>query len=81
MGRYGTRERKKVALHRTVRDVEKRIRETDPNLRLRAYVLSVTPPEQIDDGTRSSDDWHGDGVYFLNQPDCLKHIIQHALGS
>ena len=79
LGRYGTRERKKVKLHRTVRNVEERIRETDPNLRLRAYILSVTPPETIDDGTRSSGDWHGDGVYFLNQPDCLKHIIRHAL--
>lgn len=81
LGRYGTRERKKVELHHNVRDVEKRIRATDPTLRLRAYILSVTPPETIDDGTRSSSDWHGDGVYFLNQPDCLKRVIAHALSS
>ena len=81
LGRYGTRERKKVELHHNVRDVEKRIRATDPTLRLRAYILSVTPPETIDDGTRSSNDWHGDGVYFLNQPDCLKRVIAHALSS
>ncbi len=81
LGRYGTRERKKVELHRDIHDVEERIRKTEPSLRLRAYILSVTPPETIDDGTRSSNDWHGDGVYFLNRPDCLKQVIAHALGS
>ena len=74
-------EKELAQAHERAHDVEKRIRETEPTLRLRAYILSVTPPDMIDDGSRSSNDWHGDGVYFLNQPDCLKQVIAHALGS
>ena len=79
LGRYGAKEREKIRLHRAIKDIEERIRRTDPNLRLHAYVLSVTPPEKIDYGSRSSSDWRADGVYFLNEPDCLKQIIGHAL--
>ena len=81
LGRYGSRERRKVELHRNIKDIEDRIQKTDPNLRLRAYVLSVTPAHKIDDGSRSSSDWHGDGVYFLNRADCMKQVIKHALGA
>ena len=79
LSRFGTRERRKVELHHNIRDVEKRIRETEPDLHLHAYVLSVTPAHEIDDGSRSSDEWKADGVYFLNEPDCLKQIIGHVL--
>lgn len=80
LSRFGTRERRKVELHHTIKDVEERIRETEPDLCLHAYVLSVTPAQQIDGGDRSSSDWKNDGVYFLKDPACLKQIIEHTLG-
>ena len=79
LGRYGSRERKKVQLHRDIHEIEKRVHNTDPDLRLHAYVLSVTPVDKIDDGKRSADSWKEDGVYFLNVPDCLKRVITNVL--
>ena len=81
LGRFGGKERRKVLLHHKIAEVEERIRATDPSLRLHAYVLSVTAPSQIDDGRRSPDEWKQDGVYFLEEPDCLKRIVGHALGA
>ena len=81
LSRFGRGERQKVKLHHDIAEIEDRIRRKDPNLRLRAYVLSVTPAAEIDDGGRSVSDWKEDGVYFLNEPDCLKQVIGHALGS
>ena len=57
-----------------------RLRKDDPNLSLRAYVLSVTPAARIDDGLRSASEWKRDGVYFLDEPDWLRQVIEHALG-
>ena len=76
LGRYGTRERKKVKLHHDICNIEKQVRKTDPGLYLHAYVLSVTPAGKIDDGKRSTTAWKNDGVYFLNEPDCLKQVIK-----
>ena len=76
LGRYGSREQKKVKLHHDIHEIEKQIRNTDPGLYLHAYVLSVTPADKIDDGKRSTADWKNDGVYFLNEPDCLKQVIK-----
>ena len=50
-----------------------------PVCRLHAYVLSVTPAAQVDAGARSAADWKRDGVYFLNERDCLQEVIAHAL--
>ena len=61
-------------------EVEARIRRTDPALYLHAYVLSVTSANKIDDGLPRANGWKSDGVYFLNEADCLKQIIGHALG-
>lgn len=79
LGRYGSRERKKVRLHHDIHEIEQRVRNTDPDLRLSAYVLSVTHAHKIDDGTRSADSWKDDGVYFLNDTDCLKLVIANVL--
>ena len=79
LGRYGSRERKKVQLHSDIHEIEERVRDTDPDLRLSAYVLSVTPVQKIDDGRRPADSWKEDGVYFLNEPDCLKQVITNVL--
>ena len=75
LGRYGSRERKKVQLHHDIHEIEKRVQNTDPDLRLSAYVLSVTPSQKIDDGARPPNEWKQDGVYFLNEADCLKQVI------
>ena len=56
LSRFGGKERRKVKLHREIAEVEKRVREADPSLRLHAYVLSVTTPALIDDGSRSASD-------------------------
>ena len=68
-----------MRLHHEIAQIEKRVRSTDPHLRLHAYVLSVTAPSLIDDGERSADAWKEDGVYFLNDDDCLKQVVGHAL--
>ena len=79
LGRFGGRERRKVRLHHEIAEIEGRIRESDPGLRLRAYVLSVTPAGEIDDGLRSENDWKKDGVYFLHEAGCLRQVVAHAL--
>ena len=79
LARFGDRERKKVRLHHDIAAIENRVCKDDPNLRLRAYILSVTPASRIGDGQRSVSDWKKDGVYFLNEPDCLQQVIRHAL--
>ncbi len=79
LSRFGGKERRKVELHHRIVKVEARLREADPNLRLHAYVLSVTAPALIDDGRRSANDWKRDGVYFLDEPGCLKEVVEHAL--
>ena len=81
LSRFGARERKKIKLYQDIKTIEERIRRTEPNLRLHAYVLSVTPPGKIDDGRRSQNDWKNDGVYFLNTPDCLQQVIEDVLNS
>ena len=79
LSRYGHRERRKVELHREIARIERRVQAIDPNLHLRAYVLSVTPADLIGDQQRSADDWKREGVYFLNEFDCVKQVIAHAL--
>ena len=81
LGRFGGKERRKVGLHREIADVEKRLRGEDPSLRLHAYVLSVTPAADIDDGARSMNEWKEDGVYFLHEPDCLQQVIGNIFES
>ena len=77
--RVGGKERRKVQLHREIAEIEKRIQKEDRGMLLRAYILSVTPPERIDNSLRSADDWKQDGVYFLHEPDCLRQVVKHAL--
>ena len=80
LSRYGRREDRKVSLHRDIKQTEAQIRQSDPDVRLHAYVLSVTPPALIDAAIRSREDWKQQGVYFLEEGDCLKQMIEHALG-
>ena len=79
LSRFGDRERRKVQLHHQIAEVEEQVRSADPNLRLRAYVISVTAPTLIGDMGRSEEEWKRDGVYFLDEPDCLRQVIGHAL--
>ena len=78
LSRFGDRERQKVRLHHEIAEVEKRVRELDANLHLHAYVLSATPASQIGVNRRPSE-WRQDGVYFLNESDCIQRILNHAL--
>ena len=79
LSRYGSREQQKVSLHQEIKKTETQIRTSDPDVRLHAYVLSVTPPNLIDGAVRSRDDWKQRGVYFLDEGDCLKQMIAHVL--
>ena len=79
LSRYGPREQQKVSLHQEIKKTETQIRTSDPDVRLHAYILSVTPPNLIDEAVRSRDDWKQQGVYFLDEGDCLKQMIGHVL--
>ena len=79
--RFGPDERKKVRLHTEIAEIEDRVREDDPNLRLHAYVLSVTPPGNIGDESRTWEEWEEEGVYFLNDSGWPQRVIGHVLGS
>ncbi len=70
----------KIGLHHSIKDVEKRVRKTDKDIFLHAYILSVTPRDKIDGGRRSFAEWKKDGVYFKESPGALREIIQDALG-
>ena len=80
LSRFGQRERKKVQLHHEIAEIEEQVRKNDADLYLHAYILSVTPASEIDGGGRSVNEWKTDGVYFLNEADCIQQVIQHALG-
>ena len=79
LARLGSRERKKIKLHHEIAEISGKLHEKDPNLHLHAYILSVTDPEKIDDGSRSREDWKRDGVYFSSYPSSLAQIVEHAL--
>ncbi len=79
LSRFGAAESEKVELHGEIEEIEKRVREDEPNLRLRAYVLSVTPPGEIGGGLLSKGAWEQQGVYFLSEADCLRKVIEDAL--
>ena len=79
--RYGPKERRKVRLHAEIKQIEERVRTSDPDLRLHAYVLSATPRDRIGDALRPREEWERQGVYFLDEPDCLKAMITDALSS
>ena len=79
--RYGPKERRKVELHTEIKQIEGRVRISDPDLHLHAYVLSVTPPDRIGDDLRTREEWEREGVYFLDEAGCLKRVIEHALGA
>ena len=77
--RFGPEERRKVALHDDIAEIETRVREQDEALRLRAYVLSVTPPDKIGDAPRTREAWEGDGVYFMDDADWPGRLLADAL--
>ena len=77
--RYGPKERQKVRLHTDIKHIEQRVRVSDPDLHLHAYVLSVTAPAQIGDEQRRPEEWKRSGVYFLHDRDCLRGVIESAL--
>ena len=79
LSRYGSREQHKISLHHEIKKTETQIRRTDPDVRLHAYILSVTQPSLIDGAVSSRNDWKGRGVYFLDEDDCMKQIIGHVL--
>lgn len=79
---YGQKERKKVALHTEIKNVEERVRKKDPTLRLHAYILSVTSPDDIGDEPHTREEWEEKGVYFPKEDsDWHKRMFKKVLGS
>ena len=76
---YGKSEHSKVKLHLSIKDVEGKIRESNPELRLHSYILSSTNPSDIGDLSKSKSHWVNKGVYFLTDDDFMSQIINHAL--
>ena len=72
-----------MRLHADIKQVEERVQASDPDLHLHlhAYVLSVTPPDRIGDELRPHEAWEQRGVYFLDEPDCLKRVIENVLSA
>ena len=82
LGRFGPDQRRKVGLHTEIKEIEDRVRKQDPNLRLHAYVLSVTEPDKIGDDLRSREEWEGKGVYFLRADAAwAQKILRNVLGT
>ena len=83
LSRFGHEENRKVRLHTEIKEVEARIRQQDPKLRLHAYILSVTPPDGIgSDEPRSHEEWEENGVYFLNEDDnWAQRLLSRALAA
>ena len=81
LGRFGPHERKKVQLHTDIAEIEERIRKDDPKLHLHAYVLSVTPPSEIGDESRTKKEWEEQGVYFLKDHEWPRRVIRDVLKS
>ena len=80
LSRFGRSKEQKVKLHEEIKEVEARVREAEPNLRLHAYVLSVTPPGEIGGGRQSQGAWERQGVYYLDGSDRgVRRIIEDVL--
>ena len=79
--RLGPKEISKIKLHKEIKEIESSIRKTDPNLSLHAYILSVTPIDQIGGPSKSKDRWEQEGVYFLDDPNYMNKVISDALNS
>ena len=80
LSRFGDKERRKVKLHHSIKDIEEKIREQDADIALHAYILSVTQREKIETN-RSTEEWQRDGVYFLHEDDFMRNIIRDTLKS
>ncbi len=79
--RLGPKEISKIKLHKEIKEIESSIRKSDPNLSLHAYILSVTPIDQIGGPSKSKDRWEQEGVYFLDDPNYMNKVISDALNS
>ena len=64
MGREG-QEHDKVQFHRTIKDIEGRLK--DPHLRLESAIVTPTAFAQLQDRGLSLDDWNKRHVFFMAQ--------------
>ena len=80
--RYDSNVASKVRLHERIKDTEKKIQETTPELYLHSYIWSSTSAEDIgDDNKKTNEDWWDQGVFFAQKgekelADLLKHALQ-----
>ncbi len=79
--KMGPKELAKIRLHQEIKNIEDKIQQADSNLFLHAYILSVTAPDQIGTSSRSQEDWEKLGVYFLDDPNSMKKVLNHVLQS
>lgn len=81
LSRFGHTELKKVQMHHEIAEITRQVREAHPDLHLHAYILSVTAPHKIGAKPRSKGMWEEEGVYFLQDSDCLQRVIGDVLQS
>ena len=78
---FNHKTRKKVELHKSIKNVEQQLRSkgNHDNVRLHSFVLSITDPKDIGEGLRTKEEWNADGVYFMSDPSCLADIFEKVL--
>lgn len=81
LSHFGHAEIKKMQMHREIAEIAQQVRKVHADLHLHAYILSVTAPDKIGAERRSKDKWEEEGVYFLQDADCLQRVIARVLQS
>lgn len=70
----------KVAFHREVKHIEERLRDTQPDIRLHSFLVSVTPPAELTTlWNVTVEELQDTGVVFRNDPDYLERIFEHVV--
>lgn len=82
---YNHKTQSKVDLHKRIKETEKKIKETHPEIFLHSYIWSHTHPVDIGSDTQMTyDNWHEKGVYFSCFDDVspeseITNLLKHAL--
>lgn len=81
LARFDSSVKSKVDLHTRIKDTEKKIQKTNPELFLHSYIWSVTPPKEIgSDQAMSIQECHAQGIFLAIWAEAeIIRLLQHAL--
>lgn len=81
LARFDSSVKSKVDLHTRIKDTEKKIQKTNPELFLHSYIWSVTPPKEIgSDRAMSIQECHAQGIFLAIWAEAeIIRLLQHAL--